>query len=1349
MRFAQCSELYNRVLRATKASVIGSTVALLSGTTSAIAIPSPELIVGSFTSISQLIALASAFIGGGAAIVAMRARGTGVARTTRALIAVTAAAVVLLITSVGFNIYQYVDQRNERQARLQDTILRPSRTPGSLPLDPENQEWSYAQQTKSPLALTTQEVDELLQATARGERDDLIFLDVRETAEREIGTLPGVKFVRYPDIPAASMNFSGKKAVLFCHNGNRSNEVCNALKKQGIDCRFMLGGLEKWVVEGRAMDGLGTRTLEQLRAIPRYPNDRTLLDTPEVRRLVADEKAIFVDVRYPLEFQQHGHLPEAINLTVRRIPTAELPKHIAALPKRPIILPCYDRRGCFFAEILGYELSRAGHDVRGRFTLPWTYFVPPGRPPHVEQWIKENHRSVWVKAGRQLAGVLSAVSEWTGLVLAILLLALASRILVLPFSAKAERDQIRSRAAADELATLKTRLKDDPVRRSRAIRAFYKRLGLTPVRNLVALLFLPIMAIALIAVQEVVAGGGDRFLWIPDLAERDPWLILPILFAALIALYVHMALARKTSHRVTIWAIGFPLLVGTGALFSAGADLYLVASALLLLLQRTAVAGGFAELYSLWRRLWLGRDIISLDEPGRLLLYGNKAYRLAQMRSQGLPVPRGILLTPSFLEEFALRSPEWRRRRLDRVWRWLGRAPLAVRSSASAEDNERQSFAGVFDSVLNVDREGLEATITRVRASFDADRARSYGAGESSGSILIQRMVAAEYAGVLFTRDPAAGGLALIELVRGTAQDLVSGAVRPATYRLGRASGEVIGEGVGPVDLKALHTMGRKAERLFGAAQDIEWTYNHGGFQLVQSRDITRSMSDQSATGLIRREMAQALDLADGLQPDEIAFAKNEFSEMLPRPTPLSLSLMETFWKSGGSVDLAARALNLSYQVSENSTDYLLTILGRLYVNKREERARLLRAGFFAARRLARGADRIEHDFRESFLPRFLGELRLAESANFEKLSTPELFDALARLRHKFVHETHVEVDIVNIATNFYIDRARGQLISQGLDPSSYLGHIPETYEARAFVEMTRAPSEYRHGLLLSTMGHRSVLDYELSEPRYAQNPSALDRIFQFDPAASAHRAETKMEQPKLGKALARSVDIARRFQALKEDAKHHSLRELAVLRQAILALDRRLDLDGLSFFLRFDELLGLREQSVVAMREIAMVRQRERARMTDMVPLPATVTVRELEAISAGGDAIHHDSDGLIRGTRVSGTGTAEGRARVITDTEAERGNPIEGFEDGDIIVTSMVHPSWLPYFSRAGGFVCEVGGWLSHTAILAREYDVAMVVNTHGITLIPDGGLLRLHPGGAIDIVGKGGRVSATAAE
>ena len=86
--------------------------------------------------------------------------------------------------------------------------------------------------------------------------------------------------------------------------------------------------------------------------------------------------------------------------------------------------------------------------------------------------------------------------------------------------------------------------------------------------------------------------------------------------------------------------------------------------------------------------------------------------------------------------------------------------------------------------MIDVDRDGLEAAIARVQASFEAARVSSYGFSAGAGNILIQRMVDAEYAGVLFTRDPSAGGLAMIEMVQGTAENLVSGTVRPRSYPL-------------------------------------------------------------------------------------------------------------------------------------------------------------------------------------------------------------------------------------------------------------------------------------------------------------------------------------------------------------------------------------------------------------------------------------------------------------------------------------------------------------------------------------------------------------------------------------
>jgi phosphohistidine swiveling domain-containing protein len=111
--------------------------------------------------------------------------------------------------------------------------------------------------------------------------------------------------------------------------------------------------------------------------------------------------------------------------------------------------------------------------------------------------------------------------------------------------------------------------------------------------------------------------------------------------------------------------------------------------------------------------------------------------------------------------------------------------------------------------------------------------------------------------------------------------------------------------------------------------------------------------------------------------------------------------------------------------------------------------------------------------------------------------------------------------------------------------------------------------------------------------------------------------------------------------------------------------------------------------------------------------------------------------SDGRIIGTRVSGRGVVEGRACVVRGSNPETSTTILGFQNGDIVVSNMVPPTWIPYFDRAGGFVCEIGGWLSHTAIVARERQVPLIVSTQGIDAIADGMRLRLYANGLVEIV------------
>ena len=167
------------------------------------------------------------------------------------------------------------------------------------------------------------------------------------------------------------------------------------------------------------MDGLSARDLASICA--RFPTiaTGTPCSTPNrCKALIEKEKAIFVDIRYPADFAsvayRRRHQPR-----LRRMPTEVMNEHIAKLPKRPIIVPCYDRRSAASSrEVLGYELTKAGHDLRGRYTVPWEYFIATRAASAVRQGVArgEQQEPLGQKSAESLAGVLSPVSQWTGVV---------------------------------------------------------------------------------------------------------------------------------------------------------------------------------------------------------------------------------------------------------------------------------------------------------------------------------------------------------------------------------------------------------------------------------------------------------------------------------------------------------------------------------------------------------------------------------------------------------------------------------------------------------------------------------------------------------------------------------------------------------------------------------------------------------------------------------------------------------------------------------------------------------------------------------------------------------------------
>ena len=180
----------------------------------------------------------------------------------------------------------------------------------------------------------------------------------------------------------------------------------------------------------------------------------------------------------------------------------------------------------------------------------------------------------------------------------------------------------------------------------------------------------------------------------------------------------------------------------------------------------------------------------------------------------------------------------------------LGEVPLAVRSSGVAEDLVGASFAGQYDTVLDVRGEkSLVDAVLRCWASAFGDRVAAYSTGRESGSssgmaVLVQRLVPAAAAGVAFTANPVTGarGEAIVSAVKGLGERLVSGQVSPDEWRVRGDSAVCVRAPESAIDAgqaRAIADLARSVERHFGSPQDVEWAVADGELFLLQARPIT------------------------------------------------------------------------------------------------------------------------------------------------------------------------------------------------------------------------------------------------------------------------------------------------------------------------------------------------------------------------------------------------------------------------------------------------------------------------------------------------------------------------------
>jgi len=220
---------------------------------------------------------------------------------------------------------------------------------------------------------------------------------------------------------------------------------------------------------------------------------------------------------------------------------------------------------------------------------------------------------------------------------------------------------------------------------------------------------------------------------------------------------------------------------------------------------------------------------------------GGKAGALAKLTLSGFEIPDWFVVTEGDVDK----------NELENSLRSLGDGPFAVRSSGLAEDGQEHSFAGLFDSFLDVPREQVESRIQDVRKSQQSERVDSYSENKDIKhghgiAVVVQSMIPAKSAGVAFNADPISGkrSVTLVSAIKGLGEGLVSGEVDCDTWRVDR-SNEIISkvivlDSLSDTEVLEVVSLCRECSKNFGSPQDIEWAFDpEGKLWLLQSRPIT------------------------------------------------------------------------------------------------------------------------------------------------------------------------------------------------------------------------------------------------------------------------------------------------------------------------------------------------------------------------------------------------------------------------------------------------------------------------------------------------------------------------------
>lgn len=745
-------------------------------------------------------------------------------------------------------------------------------------------------------------------------------------------------------------------------------------------------------------------------------------------------------------------------------------------------------------------------------------------------------------------------------------------------------------------------------------------------------------------------------------------------------------------------------------------------------------------------------------------LAGGKGCMLSKMFQAGYPVPDGFVILPSAFKENSLNEDAWNKIKhyLKEIRKDNESVLFAVRSSALSEDSAQASFAGEFETVLNVKTdEEIQSAIYEVFSSRESERVKAYSSVQGMDqshqiAVVIQIMIQSEISGVLFTADPITGSHESMtgNFVFGLGEQLVSGEANAYPFNIMRPKRKY----EGPPEFKKyaseLYKYASKLETEYGAHQDIEWAVSNGKLYILQARPITTLITGNPDT----------YEWNDTLDGDFLWTNTNVGEAMSDVFTPLSWSIIRALDEEQMTIpgyylfsgNICGRAYtNISYALSlypafGKDIKSLIKTMSEVFGQMPEEIEIPIYP--FSKLGLIKGmAPKLKHRLKNIIkaskeIPEHLNESpnlcrRMTETIK-EVKTKEELIDlwkteilpfnfkalwiALAGGR-KMVIANKLKDELIKVAgiedTNTLMSNFRGDSSLESLGPIIGISKIITG-------EMNR--EEYR-----IKYGHRGPHEFELSIPHPGEDETWLEKQIeefknsntdvekllnkqhdQYEEALRRLKENFPKEANNFEKKIVKVAEAAR----LRESVRSEWTRAFRVNRAFALKAGELTGIGNDIFFLYINEILDLLSGNDLALNHIA-VRKKNYKKYKSLPPLPSIIRGRfdPFKWVKNSNRRVDYYDESMPITTQDSETlkgfagasGKIEGVVRILTNPEEG-----ENLKKGEILVASTTNVGWTPLFPKASAIITDIGAPLSHAAIVARELGIPAVVGCGNAT-------------------------------